>query len=346
MHRELLAQSPLLALPLVAMFLFVAVWIVTSIARAHTTSRRGRRRGAPAAGGRRAPERDRAPRRLRWARVRSTTSTTASSSTTTSCPCWWQLTLYGAIVFGLVYWFGRRLNAHRVPAQSYAQDVAAERAAEAERARARGTIDDAMLSAIARDPATLAQGKDVFTTHVRRLPPRRRRRQHRPEPDRRVLAPRRQADRRLQGRQRGRRREGHAHVGPAARRASASKPSSPTSSRSRTRTSPAARRRRASSRRGDVVANVHLPVADQPELPSAALPVDGRRHAIQPADVRGRFDRARKVVFVLLIGALGVAALGRRSAGTRPSSSTSTRASSSSSARRSTRRTPGSSSSC
>lgn len=31
MHRELLAQSPLLALPLVAMFLFVAVWIVTSI---------------------------------------------------------------------------------------------------------------------------------------------------------------------------------------------------------------------------------------------------------------------------------------------------------------------------
>jgi hypothetical protein len=31
MHRELLAQSPLLALPLAAMFLFVAVWIATSI---------------------------------------------------------------------------------------------------------------------------------------------------------------------------------------------------------------------------------------------------------------------------------------------------------------------------
>jgi hypothetical protein len=31
MHKELLAQSPLLALPLVAMFLFLAVWIVTSI---------------------------------------------------------------------------------------------------------------------------------------------------------------------------------------------------------------------------------------------------------------------------------------------------------------------------
>jgi cytochrome c oxidase accessory protein FixG len=49
------------------------------------------------------------------------------------------------------------------------------------------------------------------------------------------------------------------------------------------------------------VANVHLPLADQPELPSAALPGDGRRHAIQPADVRGRFHRARSGVFALLV---------------------------------------------
>jgi cytochrome c oxidase cbb3-type subunit 3 len=42
--------------------------------------------------------------------------------------------------------------------------MAVEHAAEAERARARGTIDDAMLSAIAKDPATLAQGKDVFVS--------------------------------------------------------------------------------------------------------------------------------------------------------------------------------------
>jgi cytochrome c oxidase accessory protein FixG len=44
-----------------------------------------------------------------------------------------------------------------------------------------------------------------------------------------------------------------------------------------------------------------LPIAG-PELPSAALPADGRRQAIQPADVRGPFDRARRVVFTLLIG--------------------------------------------
>jgi cytochrome c oxidase accessory protein FixG len=35
---------------------------------------------------------------------------------------------------------------------------------------------------------------------------------------------------------------------------------------------------------------------------SAALPTDGRRHAIHPADVRGRFHRARSVVFVGLMG--------------------------------------------
>jgi len=38
MHKELLAQSPLLILPLVAMFLFIAVW-VTSTLRAMTRPR-------------------------------------------------------------------------------------------------------------------------------------------------------------------------------------------------------------------------------------------------------------------------------------------------------------------
>jgi cytochrome c oxidase cbb3-type subunit 3 len=77
-------------------------------------------------------------------------------------PLWWQLTLYGAVVFALVYWFGRRMDAIRSPEQTYAEDVAAERALAAERARARGTIDDAMLATLARDPATAAQGKEVF----------------------------------------------------------------------------------------------------------------------------------------------------------------------------------------
>jgi cytochrome c oxidase cbb3-type subunit 3 len=79
-------------------------------------------------------------------------------------PLWWQLTLYGAIVFALVYWYGRRFDAIQSTSETYVQTVAAQRAADAERARARGTIDDAMLATIAKDPTTLAKGKDVFTS--------------------------------------------------------------------------------------------------------------------------------------------------------------------------------------
>ncbi len=79
-------------------------------------------------------------------------------------PLWWQLTLYGAVVFALVYWFGRRIDAIQSPAERYAQDVAAQRAAEAAEARARGTIDDDMLTTLSKDPSTVAQGRDVFTS--------------------------------------------------------------------------------------------------------------------------------------------------------------------------------------
>jgi cytochrome c oxidase cbb3-type subunit 3 len=79
-------------------------------------------------------------------------------------PLWWQLTLYGTVLFGIVYWFGRRYDAIQSPAQAYQSDVAAQRAADAERARARGKVDDAMLSTLAKDPATLAVGKEVFVT--------------------------------------------------------------------------------------------------------------------------------------------------------------------------------------
>jgi cytochrome c oxidase accessory protein FixG len=49
------------------------------------------------------------------------------------------------------------------------------------------------------------------------------------------------------------------------------------------------------------VSNVHLPLAADAELPSASLPYDGRRKAIQPADVRGRFHRARRLVLAVLL---------------------------------------------
>src|SRR5258708_8974532 len=77
-------------------------------------------------------------------------------------PLWWQLTLYGAVVFAMVYWFGRRLDAIASPAQTYAREVAAERAEDAARARARGTVDDAALATLRRDDTTIAQGKQIF----------------------------------------------------------------------------------------------------------------------------------------------------------------------------------------
>jgi cytochrome c oxidase accessory protein FixG len=46
----------------------------------------------------------------------------------------------------------------------------------------------------------------------------------------------------------------------------------------------------------------HLPIFDGRELTSEALPLDGHRRAIQPADVRGRFQRARRVGFAFLVG--------------------------------------------
>jgi cytochrome c oxidase cbb3-type subunit 3 len=79
-------------------------------------------------------------------------------------PLWWQLTLYGAIVFALVYWFGRRMDVIPSPDQAYAREVAVQRAADAEAARKRGTIDDEMLATLGRDPSTVAQGKTIFTT--------------------------------------------------------------------------------------------------------------------------------------------------------------------------------------
>jgi cytochrome c oxidase cbb3-type subunit 3 len=79
-------------------------------------------------------------------------------------PLWWQLTLYGAIVFALFYWFGRRLDAIPTQAQTYTREVAAARAAAAEEARKRGTVDDAMLGTLSQDGTTVARGRDIFAS--------------------------------------------------------------------------------------------------------------------------------------------------------------------------------------
>jgi cytochrome c oxidase cbb3-type subunit 3 len=79
-------------------------------------------------------------------------------------PLWWQLTLYGAVLFALVYWFGRRLDAIETRQEAYVREIATERAADAARARARGKIDDDLLVTLSKDPATVAKGRETFVT--------------------------------------------------------------------------------------------------------------------------------------------------------------------------------------
>jgi len=78
-------------------------------------------------------------------------------------PNWWLVTLYGAMVFALVYWFHYQVL-HTGPslAQSYETSVAADRRAAADRARRAGAMTDESLVALSRDPATVQVGRGVF----------------------------------------------------------------------------------------------------------------------------------------------------------------------------------------
>ena len=77
-------------------------------------------------------------------------------------PLWWQYTLYGAILFGAIYWYGDiQLGAWKSRAQSYEQEMAAVRAAEAKKG---GPMTNEALFAMSKDPGAVEAGKTVFTT--------------------------------------------------------------------------------------------------------------------------------------------------------------------------------------
>ncbi len=78
-------------------------------------------------------------------------------------PNWWLVTLYGAMVFALVYWFHYQVL-HTGPsiAQSYETSVAADRRAAVERARRAGTMTDETLVTLSRDPSAVQTGRAVF----------------------------------------------------------------------------------------------------------------------------------------------------------------------------------------
>ncbi len=80
-------------------------------------------------------------------------------------PRWWLATLYGAVVFALVYWFHYQVfQSGASIQQSFEASMAADRRAAAERVRRAGTITDDALLTLARDPSTLAAGRAQFAS--------------------------------------------------------------------------------------------------------------------------------------------------------------------------------------
>jgi cytochrome c oxidase cbb3-type subunit 3 len=80
-------------------------------------------------------------------------------------PLWWQYTLYGAIVFAIIYWFDFQvLKIHPGPKGELDEELAVVAAANAERARASGPVTGEMLVTLSKDPKTLLDGKTTFST--------------------------------------------------------------------------------------------------------------------------------------------------------------------------------------
>jgi len=72
-------------------------------------------------------------------------------------PAWWLLTFYGAIAFGLVYWFYyHEYGIGKLQPEKYAAAMAAEEAQ-------RSVVTDESLEALATDPSAVASGEQIFT---------------------------------------------------------------------------------------------------------------------------------------------------------------------------------------
>lgn len=71
-------------------------------------------------------------------------------------PAWWLLTFYGAVAFGLVYWFYyHEYGIGKLQPEKYA---AAVEAAEAQK----GVVTDESLDALSLDPSGVAAGSQIF----------------------------------------------------------------------------------------------------------------------------------------------------------------------------------------
>ena len=72
-------------------------------------------------------------------------------------PTWWLITFYGAIVFGVGYWFAfHEFDVAPLPGEEYAAALAAMPAQE---------VPEEDLLAAAADPSVVAEGEALFATH-------------------------------------------------------------------------------------------------------------------------------------------------------------------------------------
>src|SRR5258706_6133002 len=77
-------------------------------------------------------------------------------------PRWWLYTLYGAVSFAVFYWYGeQQLKAWEPREAVYQQEMLAIRLEEAKKG---GTIPAEALVAFSKTPATVEDGKRVFTS--------------------------------------------------------------------------------------------------------------------------------------------------------------------------------------
>jgi cytochrome c oxidase cbb3-type subunit 3 len=78
-------------------------------------------------------------------------------------PLWWLYTLYGTVVFGLLYWYGEHeLKAWAPRDVAFQEEMVAVRLEEAKKSG--GALPAEALLALSKTPATVEQGHEVFTT--------------------------------------------------------------------------------------------------------------------------------------------------------------------------------------
>jgi cytochrome c oxidase cbb3-type subunit 3 len=80
-------------------------------------------------------------------------------------PGWWQLTLYGGVVFALLYFFDYQvLHAQKTPREEYEDDQIALRREAAANALSQGKVDPQVLVSMSKDPSAVGDGHAVFAS--------------------------------------------------------------------------------------------------------------------------------------------------------------------------------------